>query len=298
MSRLTVSRCKRKEIRKMANCKACNDLRTNAPNVLVNGIDDTACTSLKNNTGLNPSTSTDDCADLENLNDCLVRNMEEEIDAYDVCDWKDFMKRFIPNVYNVMAGIICAICGLWTNIKNIWTKINYLLCVVENLTKDLDFQVTQDNIKWFNGVTARTEGETVAVPSITGNAYCGYLTGSIKLPDDFGTRFPNENLNTNGALLYEYRIKMSDFKLRKIYNGNLQENASGQCVHAHIFKFTSNSPTRPYGPGNTGYADYTVPEGWTYLQIRMSSYEKLPSSGNMTLSGVIPVLMNPNSFDC
>lgn len=107
----------------MANCKACDDLRTNAPSVLVNGIDDTACLSLKNDTGLNPSTSTDDCADLEDLNDCLVGNTVEEIDAYDVCDWKEFMKKFVPNAYTVFAGIICAICGLWTRVHNLCEQI-------------------------------------------------------------------------------------------------------------------------------------------------------------------------------
>ena len=80
------------------NCSACNDLREDAPNLIVNGLGETECTSLKNNTGLNPSNANDDCTDLENLNDCLVGNMEQEIDAYDVCEWKEFMKQFIPNV--------------------------------------------------------------------------------------------------------------------------------------------------------------------------------------------------------
>lgn len=282
----------------MASCKSCDDLRNNAPNVIINGIDATACNSLKNNTGLNPSTSTDDCADLEDLNDCLVGNMVDEIDAYDVCDWKEFMKKFVPNVYNVLAGIICAICGLWTNIKNLWTKVNYLLCVVENLTKDQDFKIPLSEIEFFNGVQPRTQGTDIAVPEIVGNAYCGYMTGSITLPSDFKTRFPSDEMGVHGILLYEYRIKNSKYNIKKFYNGNMQENAAGEGVHAHIYKFTINSETRPFSAGNEGYASYTVPEGWTYLQIRMTSYNALPTSGDITLSGVIPVLMNPSGFDC
>ena len=105
------------------NCSACNDLREDAPNLIVNGLGETECTSLKNNTGLNPSNANDDCTDLENLNDCLVGNMEQEIDAYDVCEWKEFMKQFIPNVWTVFKGIICSMCGLWTRVENLCRQL-------------------------------------------------------------------------------------------------------------------------------------------------------------------------------
>lgn len=105
------------------NCSACNDLRENAADFLVNGVTNTACTSLKNDTGFNPSSNTNDCDDLNDANDCLVGNMADEIEAYDICDWKEFMKKFIPNVYNVIKAIICAVCGLWCNFHALITAL-------------------------------------------------------------------------------------------------------------------------------------------------------------------------------
>lgn len=106
------------------NCEACEDIRTTAPNVVVNGLGETECTSLKNNTGLSPSSGHDDCTDLNNLNDCLVGNMAQEVDAYEICDWKPFMKKFIPNVWTTLKGIICAICGIWTNITALKSSVD------------------------------------------------------------------------------------------------------------------------------------------------------------------------------
>lgn len=282
----------------MANCKACDDLRTNAPNVLVNGIDDTACNSLKNNTGLNPSTSTDDCADLEDLNDCLVGNMEEEVDAYDVCDWKEFMKKFIPNVYTVLKGIICAICGVWTNIKNLWDKVNYLLCVVDQLTQSQNFGIDESRIKWAPGVSKNTVGTDLAIPAITGNAYTGYITGSIQIADSWKNKYPNSALNQGGALLYEYRVKLSDFNLKRFWPCGMQENNAGNGLHAHMFRFKAGETTYGYDGYNDSTGSSVVPDGWEYLQVRMTSYDSIPSSGRVSLSGTMAVLMNPNSFDC
>ena len=105
------------------NCSACEDIRQTSPEFVVNGLTDDICTSLSNDTGLNPSDDHNDCTDLHNLNDCLVGNEATEVDAYDVCDWKPFMKQFIPNLWTVLKAIICAICGIWTNIHNIWEEI-------------------------------------------------------------------------------------------------------------------------------------------------------------------------------
>lgn len=112
----------------MANidCNACEELRQTDPSLLVNGFTDNNCASLKNDTGLVAGSGHDDCNDLDNMNDCLVGNMAAEVETYDVCDWKTFMKRFIPNVWTVIKAIICAICGTWTNIHNLWKKINEL----------------------------------------------------------------------------------------------------------------------------------------------------------------------------
>ena len=114
------------------NCAACDDIREVDPNLLINGIGSSECTSLKNDTGLVASSGHNDCTDLEDLNDCLVKNMATEINSYNACSWKDFMKLFINNLWTTLKAMICAICGIWTNIHNLWTKIN---CVYGALTK-------------------------------------------------------------------------------------------------------------------------------------------------------------------
>ena len=112
------------------NCAACEEIRQTDPSLIVNGFSDDECSSLMNDTGLVPGDDHNDCEDLHNLNDCLVGNMETEVDLYDVCDWKPFMKTFIPNLWTTLKAMICAICGIWTNIHNLWTKIG---CVYDGL---------------------------------------------------------------------------------------------------------------------------------------------------------------------
>ena len=109
------------------SCSACEDIRQTSPEFVVNGLTDDICTSLQNDTGLNPNDDHNDCTDLNNLNDCLIGNQETEIEAYDVCDWKTFMKQFIPNLWTVLKAMICAICGIWTNIHNLWSNIEDLI---------------------------------------------------------------------------------------------------------------------------------------------------------------------------
>lgn len=102
------------------SCSACEELRTDAPNFVVNGLGSTEETSLMNNTGLNPSSGNDDCEDLNAMNDCLVKNMEVEINSYNVCSWKDYMKALVGNLWTMNKGIISAICGLWTKVNCVY----------------------------------------------------------------------------------------------------------------------------------------------------------------------------------
>lgn len=101
------------------NCEACDALRQDAPGLVVNGFDEAMCTSLANDTGFDPSSGNDDCTDLNNAVDCLIGNEEEEVELYEVCDWKTFMQQHIGNLWTVLKGIVCAICGLWTNVHTL-----------------------------------------------------------------------------------------------------------------------------------------------------------------------------------
>lgn len=129
------------------DCSACTDLKKNAPEFVQNGVTKTVCSSLQNDTGLNPTLTTlhTDCEDLDTATDCMIGMMEKEVDSYDLCDWKDFMKKFINNLTQILKAIICAICGIWTNIHNLWNKVNELIdkvnCIynaIKNLVNILD----------------------------------------------------------------------------------------------------------------------------------------------------------------
>lgn len=108
------------------NCSSCNDLKNNSSDFATNGVTTAVCTSLKNDTGFSTSNNHNDCTDLDLANDCLIGNMEAEIEKYDMCDWKEFMQDFISNTHTVLKAMICAICGIWTNIHQLWDEINAL----------------------------------------------------------------------------------------------------------------------------------------------------------------------------
>lgn len=103
----------------VVNCDACNDLRTDAPDFVANGVTSAVCESLHENTGFNPNLTVlhEDEEDLHLANDCLIGNMTGEIEAYDTCDWKEFMKKLLPNLYETLKAIICSIGGLWNKLQ-------------------------------------------------------------------------------------------------------------------------------------------------------------------------------------
>lgn len=120
------------------SCTACRNLQENAPEFVVNGVTESVANSLKNNTGLNPSSGNNDCTDLNDANDCLIGNMEDEVDAHEVCDWKPFMVDFIHNLWTVLKSIISAICGLWSHVEK--TE-----CMTQALYNGQQFQVGEES---------------------------------------------------------------------------------------------------------------------------------------------------------
>lgn len=115
------------------NCEACEDLKTYAPDFVANGVTKNVCTSLQNNTGLGANGSHTNCDDLDDANDCLVGQLSEEIDAYDTCEWKDYMKQFAPNVHTMLKAMICSDCGEWSNIESINDKLTDICKLLESV---------------------------------------------------------------------------------------------------------------------------------------------------------------------
>lgn len=99
-------------------CSPCIQLQEESSDFYENGVTESVCNSLGQNTGFNPESGNNDCEDLKLANDCLILGNIEELDGYDVCKWKEFMETYLPNQYNMNEAIICAICGLWGAIQN------------------------------------------------------------------------------------------------------------------------------------------------------------------------------------
>lgn len=149
------------------NCSACQELREVSPEFVTNGVTENVCTSLKNDTGLNPSLEVlrNDEDDLNLVADCLIGNMEGEIEAYDVCDWKDYMRKFVPNVYNTIKAMLCAIFG-------IWHKVNCILTSINNFDNEYRYS---NEITYQAGFTnVNTASNPRRFPTVTYSAFTAY----------------------------------------------------------------------------------------------------------------------------
>lgn len=183
------------------NCSACDDLRNDAPNFVVNGLTNTEIASLKNNTGLNPSNSNNDCTDLNNMNDCLIGNMEEEVELYDVCDWKDYTKELVGNLWTMFAGIIASICGIWSNIASILKEIASLKKKNEELCELID-QIVNPSLLGYGTLP-------LADTSAMRARRCGTATNKVyKKPDD-GSLNPYTKMYQNIGISYASITKES-----------------------------------------------------------------------------------------
>lgn len=301
------------------NCSACEDLRQDAPNFINYGLTDNECASLGNDTGLNPSSGNNDCTDLNNMNDCLVGNMQEEVDAYEVCDWKQFMKLFIGNVWTVLKGIICAICGIWTNIHNLWKLTERIDCLVDYLYDGVTFSIHEEpsegsyvvagkgisfyqvdqswsaadvNIAYFGGLGRWAGSIIVHTTNFTdAKSVVNFDNGSTERTST--ARLGNSLFGSAGKLigtelLYEIRIKKSEYpQLRSIVGGRGQETTGG-AFHTNMVVFREGQ----YAHGNHGECNedgtpktagydsgHLVPNGWIYAQIRMSYLDMAMSDG-------------------
>ena len=283
---------------KNIDCSACSDLRNNASEFTQRGVTKTVCNSLKNNTGFNPSLSTlhDNCEDLDTANDCLIGMMEAELDSYDVCDWKTFMKKFIPNLHQMIKAEICSECGQWTNLDKLRCEVNFLF-------RGYNFRVGEDT----SGDAYAVAGKGVSFLTVSGgdahaaDLYLMYIAGGLMRGG--GTyRFFNEDFEdaeavgnfdngTNerkskqrkgnsvwgtvgrsangGELICEFRIKKSAYpQLKKLYTGFGQESGGGGYhVSAIVFDGDSTDDDTPvvYAYGQHGWCDKNGnPDGTGY----------------------------------
>lgn len=317
------------------NCAACEEIRQKDPNLIVNGFGDTECNYLKNDTGIDGSS--DDCTDLGLLNDCLVGNMADEIDSYDVCDWKDYMKKFVPNVWTVFKAIICAICGIWTNIHKINCTLDYIMqgarfSFGEYTDSGNSYIVAGKGVSFANVSSSGTSSD-ITITYVAGGI--GYLSGSCLFynsnftdaksvanydnggvnPTTSASRRGNSAwdesgyLGNGGELIFELRIKKSEYpQISRFWNGLGMPGAGGAYELMVV-----NRGEGTYAPGQSGWCDtsngdpvgegsdrgHLVPTGWMYIQVRAKYLHSFNAAPTQyTPVCLIPMRVNENGIDC
>lgn len=108
-----------------------NKIRNGNEDFCFTEITSKICENLMNDEGINPSVkhSNTDCEDLAALNDLATGDLHNALMVLNVCDvneYKCWLDSLLSWQWNVDKGIVCAICGLWTNIHNLWEKIDNL----------------------------------------------------------------------------------------------------------------------------------------------------------------------------
>lgn len=280
------------------NCSACEDLRQSDPNLVVNGFTEDECASLAAGNGLNGGYT---CDDLHDMNDCFVGMMENEVNAYEACDWKKFMRKFIPNVWATLKGIICALCGFDARISRNDCLINHLidgdnLEIGEDSSSDSyivpgggvsfkydsdggDDRISDFRLLYIAGGLLRAQGTF------------RFFTADFK-DEDNRDRNGNSHWNDRGAmtaggeLICEIRVKKSQFGVKNIYAGFGQETGGGGYhLNATVFsdKDSDGNPVYAYGQhgncntktgepasGSGHSTGHKVASGYIYIQLRMS----------------------------
>lgn len=316
----------------MANiqCDACENLRENAPNLIVNGFTDTECANLKVGKGLGGSG--DNCEDVSDMNDCFVGMMDNEVDAYDNCDWKKFMHNFIPNVWSVLKAIICWLCGLDCRVNTLYEGIklkiseddsgqSYIVAgkgvsFLQEGTEQRDSQVTFEYIggalvqvigtltfhkEDFNDVRECYNFDDGSVmhkrKNRQGNSLWDKTSGDVRV------------MEGGGELLYEIRISRKQYpQIKRIYSGiaapsgggayqvNLTVFGEGDWAYGQHGNCDSDT-----GVGSGGHSNgHKVPEGWLYVQARMVniSYLSANGTGKYSPKGFMGIQLYDNRIKC
>lgn len=315
------------------SCSACNDLREYAPEFVLNGVTDNVADHLTKDEGLSGANDHNDCEDLLDVNDCLIGNMLDELDGYEVCDWKDFMAAFIGNMYETIKAMVYSQCGQWCAINGMYNGqtfrvtentdgdayavagkgVSFLLPHAgEEHTNDLNIAYVAGGLihgsgsfRLFNnnftdaGVCGNfDQGSTYSKSaSRLGNSVWGKKNGE--------TGFPN----TGGELLCEFRLKQSAFpQIKTLFTGFGKEADFGSFGVRAIVGLPGHYVYGQHGACNADgtrsapeYDDgHLVPQGWWYIQLRVTTSNYMPMSEGAQFSPIywMGVRMNQDKITC
>lgn len=311
------------------DCSACSELQQLAPDFAQNGVTARVAASLKNNTGFNPSNNRDNCEDLNDANDCLVGRMDGELEQYEMCDWKEYMHKLVPNQYEVNKAMIASNCGVYSQIDKIWCWLNHLTETSSaTFHAYVDDDPTKEPINGFRiaeGVEVRADGAPMRM-SILGQI--ARITGSLrftgKMPSSYtngqdvrwldfydggtdittiaGATSRNGNAPSGGLFVYEYQINPCDYGFAAMFTVNLTEGTGGRFT----FKATMTAPGGEY-PYDYGYDENGGGQIYNpsdrklrLLQVRLINMDTwgIATGGAVTPNGITGVRPCPTNWDC
>lgn len=289
-----------------SNCKACSDLREYAPEFVTNGVTDNVFLNLENDNGLGNNEDHTDCDDLVDAVDCLVGNMDDEIEAYEICSWKDYMHKLVPNLHQTIKAVIGAICGLWNNVCRLWCYVNFLLNGVEIDISEKYKETDKTRVVAGRGVSflyrsaESHTGSDVKVRSygnmlrISGSFT--FFTGGTKWSDADAVGNYDDNSTLHWSVQrYARRDSSSD-----AYNSHKEISGKGYLVceiqiwkedypfikrirqgfgKGSIANIDIDYITEWFDEGQDAYGNYPddpthkVEDGYMYLQLRVKSWE-------------------------
>lgn len=314
-------------------CEACDELRQNVPDMVANGWDEQYCETMREDKGLGYDASHNDCEDLNTMNDCLIGSMDDEAQVTDMCDWRDYMSKFVKNLWTFNAAVICAICGiweqiwlLWEQVRLLWEQVHRLWCVLDYHSYGEELVISEDDtgesyIVAGKGVSFMAVGQSGAASQVAFEYIAGGLVqvhGSLAFhQNDFTDEGqcwnydlqgvdPRQSIqrkgnsywqNTTGTtvnlrseLLYEIRISLDQYpKIKKIFNGigsptgagayqvNLIALEAGKYIHGQ-HGLCDPATGDPIRSGDD--RGHLVPNGWIYVQARMTNVSYLQADGN------------------
>lgn len=120
-------------------CDSCTDLRDYAKEFVAHGVTDTVANSLKNNTGLNPNLTVlhENCEDMADVVDCLVGRMQD-LSQYQNCDWKEYVGKLVPNLYETFKAVNANDCGQWEKLKKMDEMLDLIKAIWDKLQECCD----------------------------------------------------------------------------------------------------------------------------------------------------------------
>ena len=318
------------------SCSACNDLREYAPEFVTNGVTDNVAENLRNDSGLSGADGHVDCEDLLDVNDCLVGNMLDELDAYDVCEWKDFMAAFIGNMYETIKAMVYSQCGQWCSINGLYNGATFhigedtsgdayavagkgvsFLIPLDSGGGDHIVDLTMDYVA--GGLVVMNGSYRFYNENFTDSgACCNFDNGSTeqvsqnRLGNSFwGTTSSTGTFPGGGELICEYRIKRSAYpQIRTFFQGFGQETGGGDYKVRAVYFSAGYYAWGQHGwcnnntgaPSESGYSSgHLVPSGWMYIQLRMSSADKFPVAAGgqqYTPYAFMGIRMNQDEIEC